>query len=293
MTGSDRQQLAVMSEKAKAAMGMEALEVLADRGYFSGEEILACEAIGVTPYVPKPQTSGAKADGRFGKQDFVYLPQEDVYRCPAGQKLSHRMTTVERGLVLHRYWDRASCQACHLKPQCTPSPMRRITRWEHEDVVEAMQRRMDLAPHAKQAAVARPEKDVAVPDGDNSSPVASAHSRPAVSAGGRAKAAKRQQSIESRYLAPAISPEDGRRALPTSARTVLSSNQFPPARPGSSEPMGGGATPWTCWRKSDRECSAPGRCASPERAARPSLSPAAHLTRPRARLSTSSSRRGG
>ena len=148
MTGSDRQQLAVMSGKAKAAMGVEGLEVLADRGYFSGEEILACEAIGVTPYVPKPQTSGAKADGRFGKQDCVYLPKEDVYRCPAGQRLPHHMTTVERGLVLHRYWDRASCQACHLKPQCTPSPERRITRWEHEDVVEAMQRRMDLAPHA-------------------------------------------------------------------------------------------------------------------------------------------------
>ena len=148
MSGSDRQQLVAMSQKAKAAMGVEALEVLADRGYFSGEEVLACEAIGVMPYVPKPQTSGAKADGRFGKQDFVYLPNEDVYRCPAGQRLRRHMTTVEKGLVLHRYWDRASCQACHLKPQCTPSVERRITRWEHEAVVDAMQRRMDLAPHA-------------------------------------------------------------------------------------------------------------------------------------------------
>lgn len=147
-TGSDRQQLAAMSEKAKAAMGVDNLEMLADRGYFSGEEILACESLGVTPYVPKPLTSGAKAEGRFGKQDFAYLPEADAYRCPGGSLLRRHMTTVEKGLTLHRYWDRASCQACPLKPQCTPSVERRITRWEHEDVIDAMQRRMDFAPSA-------------------------------------------------------------------------------------------------------------------------------------------------
>jgi transposase len=126
--GSDRGQLANMAGQAKTAMGAEALEVLADRGYFSGEQVLACEAIGVTPYVPRPLTSGAKAQGRFGKQDFVYLPDENAYRCPAGQRLPHHMTTVENGLRLHRYWDRASCQACELKPRCTPSVERRVTR---------------------------------------------------------------------------------------------------------------------------------------------------------------------
>ncbi len=95
-TGSDRQQLAAMSEKAKAAMGVDRLEMLADRGYFSGEEIVVCEAMGVTPYVPKPLTSGAKADGRFGKQDFLYVPEQDVYRCPAGQLLPRHMTTWRR-----------------------------------------------------------------------------------------------------------------------------------------------------------------------------------------------------
>ncbi len=150
-TGSDRQQLAEMSGKAKDAMGVERLEMLADRGYFSGEEILACEQIGVTPYVPKPLTSGAKADGRFGKQDFAYVPEQDAYRCPGGSLLRRHMTTVEKGLTLHRYWDRASCQACALKPQCTPSVERRITRWEHEATIEALQRRMDLAPYAMRA----------------------------------------------------------------------------------------------------------------------------------------------
>src|SRR5438552_11782567 len=95
--GNDRAQLASMAGQAKAAMGVESLDVLADRGYFSGEEVLACEPLGVTPYLPKPLSSGAKADGRFGKQDFVYIPEQDVYRCPAGEVLSRRMTTIEKG----------------------------------------------------------------------------------------------------------------------------------------------------------------------------------------------------
>ena len=148
MTGSDRQQLSAIAGKAKDAMGSDVLDVLADRGYFSGEEILACESLGVTPYVPKPLSSGAKAEGRFGKQDFVYLPGEDAYRCPGGYTLPWHMTNVEHGLRLHRYWDLESCRACALKPQCTTSINRRITRWEHEAVVDAMQRRMDLAPRA-------------------------------------------------------------------------------------------------------------------------------------------------
>ena len=151
MTGHDRDQLACMAAKARDAMGVDALDVLADRGYFSGEEILACEAMGVTPYLPKPQTSGAKAAGRFGKQDFVYLPDQDVYRCPAGALLPHHMTTIEGGLNIHRYWDRASCTGCDLKPQCTPGAERRIRRWEHEAVIDALQTRMDLTPGAMRA----------------------------------------------------------------------------------------------------------------------------------------------
>ena len=146
--GHDRDQLANMGALAKAEMGVESLDVLADRGYFSGEEVLACETLGVIPYVPRPLTSGAKADGRFGKQDFVYIPEQDVYRCPSGQLLPHHMTTVEKGLTLHRYWDRASCQACPLKVRCTPSKERRVTRWEHEAVIEAMQDRLERAPKA-------------------------------------------------------------------------------------------------------------------------------------------------
>src|SRR5215471_7769848 len=101
----------------------------------------------VTPIVPKPLTSGAKADGRFGKQDFIYQPETDTYRCPAGERLIWRYTTVENGLTLSRYWS-SNCGACAMKTKCTPSKQRRITRWEHEAVVEAMQRRLDEMPNA-------------------------------------------------------------------------------------------------------------------------------------------------
>jgi transposase len=145
--GHDRHALADVAGEAKAAMGAERLEVLADRGYFDGEEVLACEALGVTPYVPKPLTSNAKAHGRFDKQDFVYLPDENAYRCPAGERLPWRYTTVEAGLTLHRYWS-SNCGGCALKEQCTPSKQRRVSRWEHEAVMEAMQERLDRKPDA-------------------------------------------------------------------------------------------------------------------------------------------------
>jgi transposase len=145
--GNDRAQLANMAGQAKAAMGADTLDVLADRGYFSGDEVLACEPLGVTPYVPKPLTSGAKAKGRFGKQDFVYVADDDVYRCPAGERLTRRSTSVEDGMTLHIYWT-TKCGDCSLKPQCTTGKERRIKRWEHEAVIDAMQERLDHTPHA-------------------------------------------------------------------------------------------------------------------------------------------------
>ena len=146
-SGSDRSQLATMAEAAKAALHSDNLEVVADRGYFKGEEILACENAGVAVTLPKPQTSGAKSKGRFGKQDFVYRPTEDVYRCPAGETLKHRFTADEDGQKMLIYLTKA-CPACPLKSQCTTGNERRIRRWEHEHVVEAVQTRLDKNPQA-------------------------------------------------------------------------------------------------------------------------------------------------
>src|ERR1700719_1187874 len=146
-TGSDRAQLAKVASQAKDILGADHLDAVADRGYFNSPEILACEQADITVTLPKPMTSGAKSDGRFGKQDFVYLPTEDVYRCPAGEKLAYRYTNEEDGKTLRRYWTTA-CSRCPFKSRCTTGPERRITRWEHEYVLEAVQQRLDENPQA-------------------------------------------------------------------------------------------------------------------------------------------------
>src|SRR5271154_2012783 len=145
--GHDRDQLSNMSAQAKDAMGADALDVLAARGYFEGAEVRACEAIGVTPYVPKPLTSPAKAKGRFGKQDFVYVVDDDTYRCPAGEALTYRYTSDEAGKMMRSYWT-TKCPDCPLKSRCTSGQERRIKRWEHETVIDALQDRLDRKPDA-------------------------------------------------------------------------------------------------------------------------------------------------
>jgi len=145
--GNDRAQLSSMAKQAKATLGVEKLDVVADRGYFDSQEILACDRADIAVTLPKPLTSGAKAQGRFGKQDFRYLGDEDVYICPAGERLTYRFTREEGGLALRRYWTNA-CADCAIKDQCTPSKQRRVSRWQHEDVLEAVQRRLDENPQA-------------------------------------------------------------------------------------------------------------------------------------------------
>jgi len=146
-SGSDRSQLANVAKEAQAVLQTDKLEAVADRGYFNGEEILACEEAGIAVTLPKPMTSGAKSEGRFGKQDFVYLADEDVYRCPAGERLRFYYENEENGQKLRRYWTNA-CRNCALKAKCTTGKERRITRWEHEHVLEAVQRRLDENPQA-------------------------------------------------------------------------------------------------------------------------------------------------
>jgi transposase len=142
---TDRGQLAVMAKAAKEASAHPQPIVLADRGYFEGYEILECEQAGIATMVPKPLTSNSKFEGRFDKRDFIYDNQRDEYRCPAGETAIYRFTAVEDGKTLHKYWSSA-CGGCHLEPKCTPAPNRRISRWEHESVLEVVQARLDNAP---------------------------------------------------------------------------------------------------------------------------------------------------
>jgi transposase len=145
--GNDHGQLSRMALSAKSAMGKTKLKVLADRGYFSGPEIRACDLNDISAYVPKPLTSASRKKGLFTKADFVYMAKSDLYRCPAGERAIHRFTTVEHDMNLRVYWPSA-CPRCHLKERCTPSDYRRIRRWEHENTLEAMQRRLDRKPDA-------------------------------------------------------------------------------------------------------------------------------------------------
>ena len=143
--GTDRAQLSPMSKKTKEDLGTETLDAVADRGYFDSQQILACSQAGITVTLPKPQTSGARTKGRFVRQDFRYVAAEDVYICPAGKRLSYRYTNVEDGRTLRRYWTNG-CQDCAIKHLCTTGKERRIARWEHEHLLEEVERRLDENP---------------------------------------------------------------------------------------------------------------------------------------------------
>ena len=143
--GHHRHQLANMATQAKEAIGSEELEAIADRGYYKGPEILKCEEAGITPLVPKTMTSDNKAKGLFDKRDFVYVAEDDEYRCPAGERAIFRYWNIEQGMKIAAYWS-SHCPKCALQAQCTSSKYRRIHRWEHEGVLDAMQRRLDANP---------------------------------------------------------------------------------------------------------------------------------------------------
>jgi len=143
--GHDREQLSPMAKEAKAALERDEIRVLADKGYFSGREILACHEEGITTTLPRPKTSGNRKKDMYVKADFTYDADADVYRCPAGETLTYRYTTEEKGLVVRRYWA-SVCQTCPLKARCTTGKQRRITRWEHEHLVEAMLDRIGRDP---------------------------------------------------------------------------------------------------------------------------------------------------
>jgi len=143
---TDRKELFNMSTLAGTEMDTKDLTVLADRGYFSGLEILACKQAGITVYVPKTDTSNSTAAGRFGKQDFHYEPEHNQYRCPADQVLTWRYKTEEAGKIIHRYWS-SNCSTCKIKKQCTTGKERRISRWEHEDIIDEMEAELEKEPN--------------------------------------------------------------------------------------------------------------------------------------------------
>jgi transposase len=143
---TDVEQLSNIAIQAKEALEVEQLTVVADMGYYHGEELKACEEAGIDPYVAKPLTSANHKLGLFGKERFTYDPAQDCYRCPAGQMLTFRFATVELGRPL-RYYATTACRACAIKARCTRNKEgRRMTRWVHEHILERMPKRVEANP---------------------------------------------------------------------------------------------------------------------------------------------------
>jgi transposase len=146
--GSDRAQLSSMGSKAREAAGCEDVTVLADRGYYNGDEVLACEGAGVLPCIPKTQTSGNAKRGLFTVADFIYDAEKDRYTCPAGKYLTKGKVRSDRRDNIDHYRNLTACLTCALKPRCTPDKIKRLKRWEHEGVLDKMQARLDGMPDA-------------------------------------------------------------------------------------------------------------------------------------------------
>ena len=106
---------------------------------------MACEVAGIAATVAKPLTSGAAARGRFDRADFAYNADKDIYVCPAGEHLTYR-STIELDGKMQRSYCTSFCSGCVIKDRCTPAKERRIRRWEHEDVLERMHKRIDDDP---------------------------------------------------------------------------------------------------------------------------------------------------
>jgi transposase len=143
--GTDRAQLMNMATQAKEVITGNKLSVVADRGYYNCNEIKACDDEKIKVYLPKCQTSGNQSKGLFGKRDFIYKAETDEYECPAVKRAIYRFTGTEKGKTIRRYWS-SSCPGCSMKPQCTTGVNRRISRWEHEDVLDAVEARINQEP---------------------------------------------------------------------------------------------------------------------------------------------------
>ena len=146
--GIDRRLLGPMAMKAQEVLASDGpVSVIADQGYYRGEELLACEEAGIAAYVAKADTSGKRGKGEFSRKQFRYIPEDDEYECPAGERAIYRFTSSEAGKQIRKYWSSA-CIGCGIKSRCTPSSYRRIRRWEHEDVVERAESRLGEYPEA-------------------------------------------------------------------------------------------------------------------------------------------------
>ena len=144
--GSDLGLLAQTAGAAKEVLGVARLDAVADKGYYKGEDIQACEEAGIDAYVARPQRGSAVSNGLFRKEEFRYDAGSDTYLCPGGQRLEPRYHSEVKGHALVNYCNHEACRTCPLKPRCTPNSFRRISRWVGEAVLDRMAERLAARP---------------------------------------------------------------------------------------------------------------------------------------------------
>jgi transposase/IS5 family transposase len=134
------------AEPAKEILGVETIDVVADKGYFKIEDIEACEKAGMQPYVPRPQRGPSVRKGLFRKDEFKYDPETDSFTCPAGQRLTPYSSSALRQLKKINYANRKACRDCPLRARCTDNQFRTVSRLENEGVLDRMQERLTKRP---------------------------------------------------------------------------------------------------------------------------------------------------
>ena len=149
-TGTDRAFLSSMGRSALKASGCDQIDVVADKGYYSRDQIRACAGTGVMPYIPRTETSGGFKRGKFTSHDYRYDAARDHYVCPAGKQLTKATDRTRKGrdVEMITYRDKTACAGCPLKPRCTSEPYKRVKRWKHAKVLDDMQARLDRMPDA-------------------------------------------------------------------------------------------------------------------------------------------------
>jgi transposase/NACalpha-BTF3-like transcription factor len=145
---TDMGQLSPVTAQVQEALDRKDITVIADKGYFSRNDIKAAQDLGATALVPHTDTSGSKKKGIFNKSLFKYDKDKDIYICPAGETLPHRRNVVESGLEQKVYVNHIACRDCEIRTQCTQSKIepRKMRRWIHEADIDAMKARLDAAP---------------------------------------------------------------------------------------------------------------------------------------------------
>lgn len=144
----DRGQLASVTRQVQETLKKTDITVIADKGYFSRNDIKETQDLGAVANVPQTDTSGSEKKGIFNKSLFKYDKDKDIYLCPAGEELQNRMRVFDSGLEQDVYFNGIACRDCSIRTKCTTSKRapRRMRRWIHEVEIDVMQARLDAAP---------------------------------------------------------------------------------------------------------------------------------------------------